>query len=75
MKIEMKWFISSKLIQKEYKTQYRWGGEGDWLGIVQEIKILSYKQMLNAQTGIYLRKWDAENSLKHWDKNKPLNPS
>ena len=45
----------SKLAQKEYKIRR----EGDLLGIVQEIKIWSYYQIVYAQTRICSREWDA----------------
>ena len=40
------------------------GGKGDPLGIVQEIKILLYNQIVYAQTRIGRREWDAGNSLR-----------
>ena len=47
----------SKLEQKEYKTWL--GGKGDSVGIMQEIKIWSYNQMVYAQARICIREWDA----------------
>ena len=38
----------SKLTQKEYKTQPRLGGQGDLQGIVQEIEVWPYEQMVYA---------------------------
>ena len=49
--------------------------KGDPLGIVQEIEICTYNQIVFAQTGIHPRKWDAQNSLGLWDTIKSPNPS
>ena len=51
----------SKLAQTEDGT--RLGGEGDLLGIVQEILILPYRQMVYAQPRICSIKLDAKSSL------------
>ena len=41
--------------------------KGDPLGIVQVIKILTYKQMVYIQPRIYAEKWDTQNSRGFWD--------
>ena len=63
----------SKLTQKSIRLP-RLDGEGDPLGIVQEIEIWPYYQMVRAQTRIYPREWDAENSLVIWNTNGSSNP-
>ena len=49
------------------------GGEGDPLGIVQEVWIWPYKQIVFAQPRICSGKWDAQTSLGFWDTNRSLN--
>ena len=49
--------------------------EGDPLGIVQEIEIWLYKQTEDASTRFGPRKWDAQNNLGFWDRNRSPNPS
>ena len=51
----------SKLAQKKCKTWNDWVGKGDLLGIVQEIKIWAYTQLVYAQTRFCQRKCDAWN--------------
>ena len=41
--------------------------EGDPLGIVQEIEIWPYKQVVYAQPRIHCGEWDAQSSLGFWD--------
>ena len=65
----------SKLPQNEYKTRHNLSGKGDPLGIVQEIKIWLYYQMISVQTKISPRKWDAQNSMGFWDTNRSPNLS
>ena len=50
------------------------GGEGDPLGIVQEIEIWQYYQMVHTQTRIIAAEWDALDSLGFWDIKKWPNP-
>ena len=50
------------------------GGEGDRLGIMKEIYIWLYNQMVYAQTRICLGEWDSQNSLVFWDMNESSNP-
>ena len=45
-------------------------GEGDSLGIVQEIEIWSYEQVVYAQFRIRLEEWDAQTPLEFWDTNQ-----
>ena len=45
------------------------GGEGDPLGIVQEIEVWPYKQMIYAQPGICPREWDTQTPLGFWHTN------
>ena len=52
----------SKLAQREYQT--RLNEKSDPLGIVQKIKIRSYRQMVQAQIRIRPGKEDAKNSLE-----------
>ena len=64
----------SRLARRKYKTRHDWGGgQGDPLGIVEEIKIWPHKQMIYAQPRIRLRKWDARSSLGFWDINVSSN--
>ena len=49
------------------------GGDGDPLGIVQEILIWPYEQVVYAQPGIRSRKWDSKTSLGFWDTNGSAN--
>ena len=52
------------------------GGQGDPLGIVQEIKeikIWPYEQIVYAQPRICPGEWDAQNPLEFWDKNGSSN--
>ena len=53
----------SKLTQREYKTRHDSGGEGDSLGIVQEIEIWPYYEMVYAQIRIRPGEWDTQDSL------------
>ena len=46
----------------------------DPLGIVQEIEIWPYYQMVYIQKGIRPSELDAKNSLWFWDKNKSYYP-
>ena len=48
-------------------------GEGDPLGIVQEVELWLYERMVYVQTRICPRKWDAQNSLGFWYTNGSLN--
>ena len=50
-------------------------GKGDPLGIVQELKIWLYYQIVSAQTRISPKKCDPENSQVFSDTNRSLNPS
>ena len=45
------------------------GGECDLLGIVQEIEIWLYYEMVYALTKICSGEWDTQNSLGFWDTN------
>ena len=45
------------------------GGESDPLGIVQEIEIWPYEQVVYASTRIRPREWDTQTSLEFWDSN------
>ena len=46
---------------------------GNPLGVVQEILIWPYEQVVYAQPRIYPREWDAQTSLGFWDTNESLN--
>ena len=52
----------------------RLGGENYPLGIVQEIEIWPYYQMLYTQTRICPGKWDTHNSLEFCDTINSPNP-
>ena len=54
---------------KEYKSRHDWGGEGDLLGIMQEIEIWPCKQVVYAQPRIRLGEQDTQSSLVFWDTN------
>ena len=58
-----------KLAQKEYKIRQK-GGEGDSLGIIQEIKIRSCEQMVYAWPRTCPGEWDAQIALRFWDTNE-----
>ena len=47
----------------------RLGGQGDPLGIVQEIWIWPYEQTVYAQPRICSGELDAQNPLRFWDTN------
>ena len=51
----------------------RIGGQWDLLGIMQEVSVWSYEQMVYAQPRTHHRKWDAINCLGFWDKNGSSN--
>ena len=51
------------------------GGEGDPLGIVQEIEMLPYEQVVYSPAGIRPGKWDAEISLGLSDTSRIRNLS
>ena len=57
----------SKLAQKEYKIWL--GGQSDSLGIVQEIELWPYEQMVYAQPKICPGEWDPQTLLGFWDTN------
>ena len=57
------------------EEETRLNGEGDPLGIIQEIKIWPYYQMVYTQTRIRSREWDAQSSLGFWDTNRSSHPS
>ena len=48
------------------------GGKGDPLGIVQEIWIWPYEQMVYAQPSTCPGEWDAQTFLEFWDINGSL---
>ena len=48
-------------------------GQDDPLGIVQEIEIWPYEQMIYAQTSICPREWDTQTPLGFWDTNRSPN--
>ena len=50
------------------------GVEGDPVGIVQEIKIRPYNQMVYAHTKTRSREWDAKNYLGFGNTNGSPNP-
>ena len=50
------------------------GGEGDQLGIVQEIRTWPYDQVVYSQPGIRPRDWDVQSSLGFSDTNRSPNP-
>ena len=52
-----------ELVQKD---ETRLGEQDDLLGIVQNVEIWPYEQMVYAQTRTHHRKWDAQNSLGFW---------
>ena len=57
------WSKCKKLAQNtKYKTWYDWLGKGDLKGIVQEIKIRLYYQMVYQQTKLHLWKWNLQYS-------------
>ena len=49
-------------------------GKGYLRGTVQEIKFWRYYQMLHVQTWLSPLEWEAQNSLRFWDKNHLPNP-
>ena len=49
------------------------GGKGNPLGIMQEIEIWSYEQVVYGQLKICPGEWDSHNSLGFWDMNRPSN--
>ena len=49
------------------------GGQSDPLGIVQEIEIWPYKQMVYAQPNIYHAEWHAQTPLWLWHTNESPN--
>ena len=49
------------------------GGKGDPLGIVQEIEIWPYEQMVSAQPRICPGERDVQTPLGFWDINGSLN--
>ena len=51
------------------------GGEGDPLGIVQEIEIWPYEQVVYAQPRICSGEWDTQTSLGFWDTSRSPNLS
>ena len=64
----------TKLAHKEYKTRLYREGKADLLGILQDIEIWLYYQMVYAQTRICPEEWKTQNSLLFWDTNKSSNP-
>ena len=61
--------ISTEILQD--KTWLGW--KGDPLGIVQEVKILLYEQIVYAKPRIHPEEWHAQSSLEFWDANRSLN--
>ena len=49
------------------------GGEGDLLGIVQEIEVWADEDMLYTQRRIRPGEWDTLTSLGFWDTNRSPN--
>ena len=49
------------------------GGIGNPLGLVQEIEIWPYEQIIYAQPRIFPGEWDTQTSLGFWDTNGSLN--
>ena len=49
--------------------------EDDLLGIVQEIEIWPYEQMVHAQRIIHPGEWNVQNSLGFWNTNESPNPN
>ena len=61
-------------INEEIVTDYaKLGGQGDPLGIEQEIKIWPYEQMVDAQPRIRCGEWDALTPLGSSDTNGSCN--
>ena len=61
-------------ISTEREQNKTWlGGKGDPLGIVQEVKIWPFKQMVYAQPSICPGEWDAQTPLGFWDLNRSPN--
>ena len=48
------------------------GGEGDPLGILQEIELWPCEQVVYAQPRIHPVEWDVWNSRGFWDSNRSL---
>ena len=58
----------SKLAQKEYKS-----GQGDPLGIMWEIEVWPYEQIVYAQPNICPGEWHTQTPLGFWDTNELSN--
>ena len=75
---ETKWLITyenfSKVVQKEYNLTQE-GSEGDPLGIMQEIEVWPYYQIIWAETRINHGEGDVQNSLGFQDTNRSPNPN
>ena len=63
----------SKLAQKEYKTRCNWVGKVIHWGIVQEVEVWPYKQMVYAQKRICPGEWDTQTPLGFWHTNRSPN--
>ena len=59
MVIKIKWLSECSTRTKWVQDKALLDGKGDPLGIVQEIEIWPYYQMVYAQTRICSREWDA----------------
>ena len=65
----------SKLAGRKYKTRHKCIRKTDPRGILHEIKIWLFYQMVYAQTKICNGEWDAQNSLWIWNKTDHLIPA
>ena len=52
-----------------FNPRYNWVGEGNPLGIVQEVLIWLYEQMVNSLLRIRPKKYETQTSLGFWDTN------
>ena len=62
-----------QIIAKRVQDNTRLGGEGNPLGILQEIEIWSNKQMVYVQSRIRYGEWDAQTSLGFSNINRSAN--
>ena len=64
----------SKLAQKGYKIRHDWMGTMIHLELCHKLKFYNTEKMVNAQTQICPREWNAQTFGRFWDKNGSPNP-